>query len=160
MVSNLSCEGYRVGAIKHIYHKDFKVDKEGTNTWRYTRAGAKVTTAVSANEIVMIKKTKAEFNDLDQVIKLLENEQLDVIVIEGFQSLVEKREDVLKIITAEDEYNLTNVLERTVQPIIAIAGIIGKQKPESKQKIPVINIPSEGERLLKTVKEYLKAKCN
>lgn len=160
MVSNLSCEGYRVGAIKHIYHKDFKVDKEGTNTWRYTRAGAKVTTAVSANEIVMIKKTKAEFNDLDQVIKLLENEQLDVIVIEGFQSLVEKREDVLKIITAEDEYNLTNVLERTVQPIIAIAGIIGKKKPEFKQKIPVINIPSEGERLLKTVKEYLKAKCN
>jgi molybdopterin-guanine dinucleotide biosynthesis protein MobB len=160
LVSNLSCEGYRVGAIKHIYHKDFKVDKEGTNTWRYTRAGAKVTTAVSANEIVMIKKTKAEFNDLNQVIGLLENEQLDVIVVEGFQSLVEKREDVLKIITAEDEYNLTNVLERTVQPIIAIAGIIGKQKPKSKQKIPVINIPSEGERLLKTVKEHLKAKGN
>lgn len=160
LVSNLSSEGYRVGAIKHICHKDFKIDKEGTNTWRYTRAGAKVTTAVSANEIVIIKKPKEEFNDLNQVIGLLKNEQLDVIVVEGFQNLVEKREDILKIITAKDECNLKKVLERTVQPIIAIADIVGKQKPEFKQKIPVINIPSEGEKLLKTVREYLKAKGN
>ena len=111
MVSNLASEGYRIGAIKHIYHKGFKLDKEGTNTWRYTKAGAKVITAVSAEEIVVIKKAEAALNDLDQVIGLLGNEQLDIIVVEGFRGLVEKRKDVLKIVTAKDTDSLKKTLE-------------------------------------------------
>ena len=160
MVSNLSSEGYRIGAIKHIYHKGFKVDKEGTNTWRYAKAGAKVITAVSAEEIVVIKKAEAALNDLDQVLELLGNEKLDIIVVEGFHGLVEKRKDVLKIVTAKDEDSLKKTLEGTVQPIIAVAGVIGQQKPEFELDIPVINVPAEGKRLLRLVKEHLKGKGN
>ena len=160
MVSNLASEGYRIGAIKHIYHKGFKLDKEGTNTWRYTKAGAKVITAVSAEEIVVIKKAETTLNDLDQVIGLLGNEQLDIIVVEGFRGLVEKRKDVLKIVTAKDTDSLKKTLEETVQPIIAVAGVIGQQKPEFELEIPVINIPAEGKQLLRLVKEHLKAKGN
>ena len=76
LISNLASEGYRIGAIKHIYHKGFKIDKEGTNTWRYAKAGSKVIAAVSSEEIVVIKKAKAAFDDLDQVIGLLGKEQL------------------------------------------------------------------------------------
>ncbi len=160
MVSNLSSEGYRIGAIKHIYHKGFKVDKEGTNTWRYAKAGAKVITAVSAKEIVVIKKAEAALNDLDQVLELLGNEKLDIIVVEGFRGLVEKRKDVLKIVTAKDEDSLKKTLESTVQPIIAVAGVIGQQKTEFELEIPVINVPSEGKQLLRLVKEHLKNKGN
>ncbi len=160
MVSNLASEGYRIGAIKHIYHKGFKVDKEGTNTWRYAKAGAKVVTAVSAEEIIVIKKAEMELNTLEQVIELLGNEQLDIIIIEGFRGLVEKRKDVLKIVTAKDAENLKKALEGTVQPIIAVAGLIGKQKPKIELEIPVINIPDEGEQLLKLVKDHLKTKGN
>jgi molybdopterin-guanine dinucleotide biosynthesis protein MobB len=155
LVSNLAAEGYRIGAIKHIFHKGFKVDKEGTNTWRYTKAGSKVVTAVSTEEIVVIKKAETELNDLEQVTGLLGNEPLDIIVIEGFRSIVEKRSDVLKIITAKDANSLKRALEDTVQPIIAVAGLIGKQKPKIKLKIPIINIPDEGKQLLKLVKEQL-----
>jgi molybdopterin-guanine dinucleotide biosynthesis protein MobB len=158
LVSNLASEGYRIGAIKHIYHKGFKVDKEGTNTWRYSKAGAKVITAVSAEEIVVIKKSEAALNDLEQVIGLLGNEQLDIIVVEGFRGLVEKRKDILKIVTAKDTASLKEVLAGTVQPIIAVAGLIGKQKPKIKLETPVINIPDEGKQLLKLVKEHLKTK--
>jgi len=158
LVSNLASEGYRIGAIKHIYHKGFKIDKEGTNTWRYAKAGSKVTAAVSAEEIVVIKKTETALNDLEQVIGLLGNEKLDIIVIEGFRSLVEKRTDVLKIVTAKDAESLKKTLDGTVQPILAITGVIGQQKPEIKLEIPLINIPAEGEQLLKLVKEHLKAK--
>lgn len=160
MVSNLSSEGYRIGAIKHIYHKGFKVDKEGTNTWRYAKAGAKVITAVSAEEIVVIKKAEAALNDLDQVLELLGNEKLDIIVVEGFRGLVEKRKDVLKIVTAKDEDSLKKTLKGTVQPIIAVAGVIGQQKPEFELEIPVINVPAEGKQLLRLVKEHLKNKGN
>ena len=160
MVSKLAGEGYRIGVIKHIYHKGFKVDKEGTNTWRYTKAGAKVITAVSADQIVVIKKAETELNDLEQVIELLGNEQLDIIVVEGFRDLVEKRTDVLKIITAKDAGTLKSTLEVTAPPIIAVTGVIGKQKPESKLEIPILDIPAEGEQLLKLVKEHLKTKTS
>ncbi|MBN1244110.1 molybdopterin-guanine dinucleotide biosynthesis protein B [Candidatus Bathyarchaeota archaeon] len=160
LVSNLASEGYRIGAVKHIYHKGFKIDKEGTNTWRYAKAGAKVIAAVSTEEIVVIKKAETALNDLDQVIGLLGNEHLDIIVVEGFRSLVEKRKDVLKIITAKDADSLKKTLEGTVQPIIAVAGVIGQQKPEIELEIPVINIPEEGKQLLKLVKEHLKTKGN
>jgi len=108
----------------------------------------------------VIKKAETELNDLEQVIGLLGNEQLDVIVVEGFCSLVEKRKDVLKIVTAKDVDSLKKTLEGTVQPIIAVAGVIGQQKPEIKLEIPVINIPEEGKQLLKLVKEHLKAKAS
>ena len=134
------------------------MDKEGTNTWRYAKAGAKVITAVSAEQIVVIKKAQTELTDLEEVIGLLGNEQLDIIVVEGFRGLVEKRTDVLKIITAKDAESLKITLEETVQPIIAVAGVIGKQKPKIKLEIPILDIPAEGEQLLKLVKEHLKTK--
>ncbi len=155
MVSNLTGEGYVVGAIKHIYHKDFKVDEEGTNTWRYAKAGAKVVTAISAEEIVIIRKTEANINDLKQVVGLLRDEKLDIIVVEGFRGLVEKRKDVLKIVTAKDEDSLRITLGGIAQPVIAVTGVIGQQKPQIELDIPLINIPAEGKKLLKLVKEYL-----
>jgi len=158
LVSNLASEGYRIGAIKHIYHKGFKIDKEGTNTWRYAKAGSKVTAAVSTEEIVVIKKAETDLTDLEQVIGLLGNEKLDIIVIEGFRSLVEKRTDVLKIVTAKDADSLKKTLDGTVQPILAITGVIGQQKPEGAFEIPIINLPAEGNRLLKLVKAHLEAK--
>jgi molybdopterin-guanine dinucleotide biosynthesis protein MobB len=158
LVSNLASEGYRIGAVKHIFHKGFKVDKEGTNTWRYAKAGSKVTAAVSTEEIVVIKKAETELTSLEQITGLLGNESLDIIVIEGFRSIVEKRKDVLKIVTAKDEDSLKEALDGAVQPIIAVAGLIGKQKPKVELEIPVISIPDEGEQLLKLVKEHLKPK--
>jgi molybdopterin-guanine dinucleotide biosynthesis protein MobB len=157
LVSNLASEGYRIGAIKHIYHKGFKIDKEGTNTWKYAKAGSKVVAAVSAEEIVVIRKKEEMLNDLEQVVGLLGEEQLDIIVIEGFRSLLEKRKDVLKIITAKDADSLKKTLDGTVQPILAITGVVGQHKPEGIE-IPVINLPVEGNQLLKLVKAYLKAK--
>ena len=74
LVSKLAEEGYSIGAIKHIYHKGFKVDKEGTNTWRYAKAGARVIIAVSAEQIVVIKKVETELTDLEKVIGLLRQE--------------------------------------------------------------------------------------
>jgi len=158
LVSNLASEGYRIGAVKHIFHKGFKVDKEGTNTWRYAKAGSKVTAAVSTEEIVVIKKAETELTSLEQITGLLGNESLDIIVIEGFRSIIEKRKDILKIVTAKDEDSLKEALDGAVQPIIAVAGLIGKQKPKVELEIPVISIPDEGEQLLKLVKEHLKPK--
>ena len=51
LISHLTSEGYRVGAIKHIHREGFTIDKEGTNTWRFTKAGSKITVAISPDHL-------------------------------------------------------------------------------------------------------------
>jgi hypothetical protein len=50
-------------------------------------------------------------------------------------------------------------LETTVEPIIAISGVISQNKTTvTNLKIPIINIATEGEQLIQLVKKHLKAK--
>jgi molybdopterin-guanine dinucleotide biosynthesis protein B len=157
LIQHLSAEGYKIGSIKHVHHEGFTMDKEGTNTWRYAKAGAKVIAAISPEEIAVIKKTDAALNNLDQVIELLEREQLDIVFIEGFHRLIARRTDVPKIITAENEVNLKRTLEGTAEPILAVTGVISQNKPViTDLKIPIINLATEGEQLLQIIKKYLK----
>jgi molybdopterin-guanine dinucleotide biosynthesis protein MobB len=154
LISHLSSEGYKIGAIKHIHREGFTIDREGSNTWRYTKAGSKVTVAISPQEIAILKKTDAALNDLDQVIKLLTGEQLDVIFIEGFHNLIAKRTDIPKIVTALDEANLKQTLKETVEPILAITGVISQNKPVINElTIPIIDLKTEGEQLLQLVRQ-------
>jgi molybdopterin-guanine dinucleotide biosynthesis protein MobB len=156
LISSLSKEGVRVGSIKHVHHKGFTMDKEGTNTWRYAQAGSKVIVAISPEEIDIIKKTQMALNDLDRIIALLEDEKLDVVFIEGFHSLIAKRQDVPKIVTAKDENGLKQTLEGTVEPIIAVAGVVAKNSTSKAYRgIPMIRVPEDGQKLVDLVKNQL-----
>jgi molybdopterin-guanine dinucleotide biosynthesis protein B len=157
LISHLSDERYKIGAIKHIHREGFTIDQEGTNTWRYAKAGSKVIVAISPQEIAIIKKTDAALNDLDRIIEMLAREQLDIIFIEGFHGQIAKRTDIPKIITALDEANLKRTLEEVVEPILAVTGVISKNKPVvSGLTIPIINLETEGEQLLELVKNRLR----
>jgi molybdopterin-guanine dinucleotide biosynthesis adapter protein len=156
LISQLSAEGYSIGSIKHVHHKGFTMDKEGTNTWRYAQAGSKVIVAISPEEIDIIKKTEMSLRDLDKIVKLLDDEKLDIVFIEGFHSLIAKRKDVPKIITAKDQASLEQTLQGTVEPILAITGIIAKTSPNTDYKgIPIIKVPEEGEKLIPLIKQQL-----
>ena len=156
LISHLSAEGYQIGSIKHVHHKGFTMDKEGTNTWRYAKAGSKVIVAISPEEIDIIKKTEMALNDFDQIISLLENERLDIVFIEGFHSLIAKRKDVPKIITAKDQKGLKQTLEGTAAPILAIAGIVAKNSSSATYSdIPIIRVPEDGQTLVELVKKQL-----
>jgi molybdopterin-guanine dinucleotide biosynthesis protein B len=159
LISQLSAEGYQIGSIKHVHHKGFTMDKEGTNTWRYAKAGSKVIVAISPEEVDIIKKTEMALNDLDQVTALLAQEKLDIVFIEGFHSLIAKRKDVPKIITAKDHDGLKQTLEGTVEPILAVAGVIAKNiDTPTYANIPVIKVPEEGQKLVELVKKRLEKK--
>ena len=156
MISRFSEEGYSVGAIKHIHHKNFSIDKEGTNTWRYAQAGSKVVVAISPQEIDIIKKTERELKDLDKIVALLDKEKLDIVFIEGFHSLIAKRQDVAKIITAKDEAELERTLQGTTPPILAATGLVAKKTNEHCfGEIPFIKVPEEGEKLIQLIRSLL-----
>jgi molybdopterin-guanine dinucleotide biosynthesis protein B len=157
LISRLTKEGYKVGAIKHIHREKFTIDKEGTNTYRLSKAGSIVTVAISPEEIAIIKKTTSALNSLNEIICMLEKEQLDIVFIEGFHSAISKRADIIKVVTAKNNEGLMKTLEETVQPILAITGLVAKNKSKSDEKgIPVIDLPQEGEQLVGIVKKQLK----
>lgn len=160
LTSRLSKEGFKIGSIKHIHHEDFSMDTEGTDTWRHAHAGASVTVAIAPKEMVIIKKTDSGLHDLDRTIKLLNNmEEPDVIFIEGFHSLVAKREDTPKIIVAKNLEDLNRTLEGTSPPILAVTGSIVKEKLKvSGIEVPIIDLNKDGDLLLKLVKDQIGAK--
>jgi molybdopterin-guanine dinucleotide biosynthesis protein MobB len=159
LISQLSSLGYRVGAIKHIHREGFTIDKEGTNTWRFSKAGAKITMAVSPEEIAIIEKTNHALKDFDKIVKYLEGEMMDIIFIEGFHDLISKRPEILKIITARDAIDLEKTLKEAVPPILAIAGLIAKDSTK-EGKIPYVNLLKEGKKLLEIVKSHLEPPKN
>jgi len=162
LTSRLSKEGYKVGSIKHIHHPDFSIDTEGTDTWRHTHAGAIVTVAIAPKETVIIKKTDTSLCDLNRIIGLLDKEKLDFIFIEGLHSLISKRRDIPKIIAAKDPEDLIRTLDGTAPPILAITGTIARARKKKFEisgiKIPIIDLHSEGDLLLRLVKDQFSHK--
>ncbi len=156
LISNLTKEGYRIGCVKHVHHSGFSIDRKGTNTWRYAQAGSVVTVAAAPKEIAMIKRAEASLNDIDQVVGLLENENLDIVFLEGFHRLVARRNDIAKILVLESADDLANVLEGTSPPILAMTGKIAHRKSKVEGlSFPLIDLPSEGEKLLALVRSRL-----
>jgi molybdopterin-guanine dinucleotide biosynthesis adapter protein len=164
LISHLNNENCRIGVIKHIHQQNFTMDKEGTNTWRFSKAGSKITVAISPEEIAIIEKTSNSLNDLDKIIKFLENEKLDIIFIEGFKGEISKRQEIRKIITAKTSEDLQKTLDNTVPPILAISGLIAKTEQAKTEQpssdIPYINLPDEGPKLLEIVRNQLKTEQN
>jgi molybdopterin-guanine dinucleotide biosynthesis protein B len=158
LISRLTQEGYKVGTIKHIHEDGFTIDTPGKNTYRFAQAGAKVVVAISPNEVATIKRGPTQFIDIDQAVKLLEHEQLDVIFIEGLHWLIKGRADLPKIVTAKDEANLKETLEGMVEPILAVTGVISVSKPQLNWlKKPILSLESDGDKLVNLIKDRLNA---
>ncbi|MEK6682466.1 MAG: molybdopterin-guanine dinucleotide biosynthesis protein B, partial [Nitrospirota bacterium] len=49
----LTKKGYRIATVKHCSH-GFEMDKEGKDTWKHKKAGAKTIVAVSENRLALI----------------------------------------------------------------------------------------------------------
>jgi molybdopterin-guanine dinucleotide biosynthesis adapter protein len=160
LISKLTAEGINVGAVKHVHHKGFTMDTEGKNTWRFAKAGAKTIVAVSPDEVAIIRKTTVEYNDFEKIIALLAQEKLDVVFVEGLHSLTGKRRDIVKIVTATDINGLSETLKGTIEPIIAVSGVVTKTLGTPNYKgIPAFKIPEEGEKLLELLKKRLDKKA-
>ena len=156
LIKQFSAENYKIGAIKHVHHKGFTIDTEGKNTWRYAKAGAKVIVAISPDEVAVIKKVMQKTDSLDKAIESIKKEDIDIIFVEGYHSLIAKRGDIVKIVTVKEEKTLHETLSEIVEPIIAISGLIAKNtKITVIQNYPVIKIPKDGKKLVELIKQQL-----
>lgn len=157
LVSHLSREGVRIGTIKHIHYSGFSIDEKGKDSWRHSQAGAKIVVCVAPEEIVVFKKKEVSYEKLEEIMNLVKGEKLDLLILEGFHSLIAKRKDILKIVTAKNEADLRRTLNGTVDPVLAITGPFAREKIVSPRvTIPLLDLDSEGGEILRLVKGILR----
>lgn len=83
ITSELVHRGYRVSVIKHTMHRS-SFDEPGKDTWRFSKAGARLAALCGPNEIVIVKRTKNE-PSLEEVVSQIEGDA-DIILVEGFKN--------------------------------------------------------------------------
>jgi len=154
MIQGLTKRGRKVAAIKHIPEEDFTMDTEQKDTWRYTKSGAQTVASVAPHEIAIVKKVDTTKFSLNQIIRICEK-NFDLLILEGFRKLVEKKPTVQKIIAAR---TMKEVLDasRNYKPILAFVGPLPSQA--TKLKIPYINPFKDPEKLVNLMNEKLEAK--
>lgn len=84
LIGELVRRGYRVSTVKHTAHS-FELDREGSDSYRHTKAGADKVALSHLTQFAMIEKRMAE-RGLDDIVRLLEPDT-DIILAEGYKGL-------------------------------------------------------------------------
>lgn len=92
LISILSGRGIRIGMIKHAHH-EFDIDQPGKDSYKLRKAGAGQMLIGSNNRwALMVDAEKDEKFSLDDHVRRMDQDNLDLILVEGF-----KLEDIPKI---------------------------------------------------------------
>lgn len=79
LVSNLKAKGLRIAVIKHDAHQ-IDIDREGKDSWRFSKAGAELSIVSSAEKTACIEQRPLQF---EQVIEKVHD--VDLILVEGYK---------------------------------------------------------------------------
>jgi molybdopterin-guanine dinucleotide biosynthesis adapter protein len=82
----LKQHGLRIGLIKHSHH-NFQMDQPGKDSFRLRAAGASPVMLVSSDRRAIITEITPELEPrLDDQLKLFDQSELDLILVEGFRA--------------------------------------------------------------------------
>jgi molybdopterin-guanine dinucleotide biosynthesis adapter protein len=147
IIKGLTKKGYTVASAKRIPETDFTIDTEGKDTWRHAKAGASTVLSVAPNELTVIKKVDTTKYKLEQLVAELPDET-DVIIIEGFKSLIGQDMTIPKIVATKTDDEISDALER-YKNILTFIGHAPDRKTETE--IPFIDALKEPEKLVDLV---------
>lgn len=83
---------YTVGVLKHDAH-NIEIDREGKDSYRFTKAGADNVVVAGKEKIVMIQKVKEE-KSIDDMLPLFTD--IDILILEGFKRNKYKKIEVYR----------------------------------------------------------------
>jgi molybdopterin-guanine dinucleotide biosynthesis protein MobB len=153
LVAELTKRGYRIGVVKHIPEPNFTIDKEGKDTWRFAKAGAKTIVSVAADEIATIEKASLKNLSLDDVLQRCRT--ADIVFLEGFRSLVARNTDVQKIVVVKSSEEVLQAV-RTFDPILAFVGPFSTERTISE--VPYVNALKKPKKIAELVENVAKKK--
>jgi len=118
LISYLIGEGYRVATIKHSSHLH-RFDTHGKDSYRHRQAGARLTIAMSNEEVAIFAQSGLlDVHQLQHMIR----QQIDIWIIEG-----DRRADRPKVLVTR---NMKELLDVKPENIIATIG------PERLGEVP------------------------
>lgn len=95
LINEFIRDGYKVGVVKHDGH-DYKMDYEGTDTYRFTEAGALVSSIFSKTQYSVNSRRAVTLEDMIAMV----GRECDIVIVEGAKdSLYPKVEVVRKEIS-------------------------------------------------------------
>lgn len=92
VIAEITARGYAVGTIKSDSH-GIQMDREGKDTWRFTRAGALATAIIGRDTYALIQKTPRK-EDLETVAAMLRG--VDIILVEGYKGANRPKIEVVR----------------------------------------------------------------
>ena len=127
----LKRHGLRIGLIKHSHH-NFQIDQPGKDSFRLREAGASPVMLVSTHRRAIITEITPEQEPrLDDQLKLFDQSELDLILVEGF-----KAEPFSKIELHRPSLNKP-LLYPNDPNIIAIASDIELETPDTLTQLDI-----------------------
>lgn len=82
VIKLLKARGYSIGVLKHDAHK-FEMDREGKDSYRFSKAGADITIVSSKTKLALIENLKEE-KELEDIVSMFGYQ--DLIIIEGYKN--------------------------------------------------------------------------
>jgi molybdopterin-guanine dinucleotide biosynthesis protein B len=89
LIPQLKVRGIRVATIKHHLH-DFDIDREGKDSYRHKKAGAKLAMVVSPGKVALVEDVDRELGLVELISRHVHD--VDLVITEGY-----KTEDVPRI---------------------------------------------------------------
>lgn len=124
LIADLTGRGYKIGSVKHA-HDGFEIDKEGKDSWRHRKAGARATLVIAQNEVAIIKDDKTSY--IEKMRSYLSD--MDLILAEGFKKQVLPKIEVFRTqsvhkepLCMEDENLIAFVTDSDYQPDVPLFG--------------------------------------
>jgi molybdopterin-guanine dinucleotide biosynthesis protein B len=140
LVSELIKKGLKPATAKHVSKKGFSMDSEGKDSWRHSAAGANPVAVFSDVEMVLKFKDGIQKLSLDAISELVQDYGANVLVLEGFSSLVLGDKSVGKVICPRRKEEYENYKAKARGQVLAYCSINPLEKPilNIKNGLPVI----------------------
>jgi molybdopterin-guanine dinucleotide biosynthesis protein B len=106
LLRGFTSRGWKVATIKQIHETGFSLDTPGKDTWRHAEAGARVVVSAAPGEVALIQRLREGEDRSQEALRLLEGEDLDLILVEGNPTL-----RVPLLLVARDPEGAERILE-------------------------------------------------
>jgi len=150
LTRELTKRGYKVAAVKHIPESNFTMDREGKDTWRFARSGAKTIISVASREIATIEKVDVQSFSLEEILQKCKGN--DLVFLEGFRRLVGKNQNIPKIVAVKSTEEALEA-SKNFEPILAFTGSFPTEI--LNLKVPYISVLENSEKIADLVEKVV-----
>jgi len=133
VIRNVKGQGFNVGALKHTSHS-LKLDREGTDSMRFTGAGANIMVISSPDELALVRKTDQEL-PLERIVEQYFS-GVDILLVEGYKA---GRYSKIEVFRGEAGKDLICRGEQNDPDLIAVASDV-----ELDLDVPVLPLDDPG----------------